>query len=205
MVMIANLQYGWTLFVNPIEQKYHWGRAAIQVAFTHLRADRDLAGAGRRLVRRSLRPADRRADRRRPGRHRLGDEFACADSLTMPLHRRGDRRHRRGRGLRHLRRQCAQVVPRPARAGRWPDRGRLRRGLGAHHHPDPGHDRLERLSRRRSCGSASARASSCSCCPSCCARRAGRGARRRRRVVQSRARLHAGGDGRRRRSSGSCT
>src|ERR1700755_3351586 len=33
MVMIANLQYGWTLFVNPIDQKYHWGRAAIQVAF----------------------------------------------------------------------------------------------------------------------------------------------------------------------------
>src|SRR5216117_683951 len=34
MVMIANLQYGWTLFVNPIDDKYHWGRAAIQVAFT---------------------------------------------------------------------------------------------------------------------------------------------------------------------------
>jgi len=34
MVMIANLQYGWTLFVGPIEEKYHWGRAAIQVAFT---------------------------------------------------------------------------------------------------------------------------------------------------------------------------
>jgi len=34
MVMIANLQYGWTLFVIPIDQKYHWGRAAIQVAFT---------------------------------------------------------------------------------------------------------------------------------------------------------------------------
>src|SRR5260370_40766303 len=34
MVMTANLQYGWTLFVNPIDQKYHWGRAAIQVAFT---------------------------------------------------------------------------------------------------------------------------------------------------------------------------
>jgi MFS transporter, OFA family, oxalate/formate antiporter len=32
MVMIANLQYGWTLFVNPIDQKYHWGTAAIQVA-----------------------------------------------------------------------------------------------------------------------------------------------------------------------------
>src|SRR5438270_5636495 len=32
--MIANLQYGWTLFINPMDQKYHWGRAAIQVAFT---------------------------------------------------------------------------------------------------------------------------------------------------------------------------
>ncbi len=34
MAMIANLQYGWTLFVNPIDAKYHWGRPAIQVAFT---------------------------------------------------------------------------------------------------------------------------------------------------------------------------
>ncbi len=34
MVMIANLQYGWTLFVNPLDQKFHWGRPAIQVAFT---------------------------------------------------------------------------------------------------------------------------------------------------------------------------
>jgi OFA family oxalate/formate antiporter-like MFS transporter len=34
MAMIANLQYGWTLFVQPMDDKYHWGRAAIQVAFT---------------------------------------------------------------------------------------------------------------------------------------------------------------------------
>jgi MFS transporter, OFA family, oxalate/formate antiporter len=34
MVMIANLQYGWTLFVNPIDQAHHWGTAAIQVAFS---------------------------------------------------------------------------------------------------------------------------------------------------------------------------
>jgi OFA family oxalate/formate antiporter-like MFS transporter len=34
MVMIANLQYGWTLFVNPIDQKFHWGRPSIQVAFS---------------------------------------------------------------------------------------------------------------------------------------------------------------------------
>ena len=34
MSMVANLQYGWTLFVYPIEAKYHWGLAAIQFAFT---------------------------------------------------------------------------------------------------------------------------------------------------------------------------
>ena len=34
MAMIANLQYGWTLFVGPIDSKYHWGRTAIQVAFS---------------------------------------------------------------------------------------------------------------------------------------------------------------------------
>ena len=34
MAMIANLQYGWTLFVNPIAEKNGWTRAAIQVAFT---------------------------------------------------------------------------------------------------------------------------------------------------------------------------
>jgi len=34
MVAIANLQYGWTLFVAPIDQQFHWGKAAIQVAFT---------------------------------------------------------------------------------------------------------------------------------------------------------------------------
>jgi MFS transporter, OFA family, oxalate/formate antiporter len=34
MSMIANLQYGWTLFVNPIHHEQGWSRAAIQVAFT---------------------------------------------------------------------------------------------------------------------------------------------------------------------------
>jgi OFA family oxalate/formate antiporter-like MFS transporter len=34
MACVANLQYGWTLFVDPIDAKYHWGRAAIQWAFT---------------------------------------------------------------------------------------------------------------------------------------------------------------------------
>jgi OFA family oxalate/formate antiporter-like MFS transporter len=34
MAMVANLQYGWTLFVTPMNDKFHWGRAAIQIAFS---------------------------------------------------------------------------------------------------------------------------------------------------------------------------
>jgi MFS transporter, OFA family, oxalate/formate antiporter len=34
MSAVANLQYGWNLFVDPINAKFHFGRAAIQVAFT---------------------------------------------------------------------------------------------------------------------------------------------------------------------------
>jgi OFA family oxalate/formate antiporter-like MFS transporter len=34
MVAIANLQYGWTLFINPISQKHGWSIAALQAAFS---------------------------------------------------------------------------------------------------------------------------------------------------------------------------
>jgi MFS transporter, OFA family, oxalate/formate antiporter len=34
MACVANLQYGWTLFVDPIDAKYHWGRPSIQFAFS---------------------------------------------------------------------------------------------------------------------------------------------------------------------------
>jgi OFA family oxalate/formate antiporter-like MFS transporter len=34
MALIANLQYGWTLFVNPMEAKNHWGLTSIQLAFS---------------------------------------------------------------------------------------------------------------------------------------------------------------------------
>jgi OFA family oxalate/formate antiporter-like MFS transporter len=34
MVMIANLQYGWTFFVPDIQKTFGWDRASIQVAFT---------------------------------------------------------------------------------------------------------------------------------------------------------------------------
>lgn len=34
MVLIANLQYGWTLFVNPINKAHDWSLASIQFAFS---------------------------------------------------------------------------------------------------------------------------------------------------------------------------
>src|SRR4051812_31537525 len=34
MVMIANLQYGWTFFVPGLQKTFGWERSAIQVAFT---------------------------------------------------------------------------------------------------------------------------------------------------------------------------
>jgi MFS transporter, OFA family, oxalate/formate antiporter len=34
MACVANLQYGWTWFVDPLDAKYHWGRTAIQATFT---------------------------------------------------------------------------------------------------------------------------------------------------------------------------
>jgi OFA family oxalate/formate antiporter-like MFS transporter len=33
-VMLSNMQYGWTLFVNPMHDAMHWPNASIQVAFT---------------------------------------------------------------------------------------------------------------------------------------------------------------------------
>jgi OFA family oxalate/formate antiporter-like MFS transporter len=33
MVAVANLQYGWTLFVHPLNEKYGWSLASIQTAF----------------------------------------------------------------------------------------------------------------------------------------------------------------------------
>jgi len=32
MASVANMQYGWTLFVDPMDAKFHWGRSAIQIA-----------------------------------------------------------------------------------------------------------------------------------------------------------------------------
>ena len=34
MIAVANLQYGWTLFVHPLHDKFGWSLASIQTAFT---------------------------------------------------------------------------------------------------------------------------------------------------------------------------
>jgi OFA family oxalate/formate antiporter-like MFS transporter len=34
MILVANLQYGWTLFVNPINKAHGWPIASIQLAFS---------------------------------------------------------------------------------------------------------------------------------------------------------------------------
>ena len=34
MILIANLQYGWTLFVNPINKAHGWSIASIQLTFS---------------------------------------------------------------------------------------------------------------------------------------------------------------------------
>src|ERR1700752_3516122 len=34
MILIANLQYGWTFFVNPINKAHGWSLASIQFAFS---------------------------------------------------------------------------------------------------------------------------------------------------------------------------
>jgi OFA family oxalate/formate antiporter-like MFS transporter len=34
MGLVANLQYGWTLFVTPMDNAHHWGKAGIQLAFS---------------------------------------------------------------------------------------------------------------------------------------------------------------------------
>ena len=67
MVMIANLQYGWNLFVNPISQAASLGPRRDPGGLQPVRAHRNLAGAGGGLVRRPFRPAHCRHGGRRSG------------------------------------------------------------------------------------------------------------------------------------------
>ena len=75
MSMIANLQYGWTLFVNPISAKHGWARAGDPGRVHAVRADRDVARPDRGLPRRPVRPAHRRRARVVARRGGVGDEL----------------------------------------------------------------------------------------------------------------------------------
>ena len=109
-----------------------------------VRPHRDLAGAARRLGDRPGRPAAdggagrgadrRRLDAERPRRH--ADHAVC---------RLGAGRARGGHRLWRHRGQRAEMVPRPPRPGDRPDRGRVRRRLGAEPGADRGLDRGARL------------------------------------------------------------
>jgi OFA family oxalate/formate antiporter-like MFS transporter len=109
------LQYGWTLFVNPIDAKYHWGREAIQFAFTlFVLIETWLVPVEGYLV-------DRFGPRwvvlgggilvgRSPG-----SSIRSPSSLPVLYVAAAHRRYRHRLRLWHLRRQRAQVVPGPAR------------------------------------------------------------------------------------------
>ena len=148
MVLIANLQYAWTLFVNPMHQAHGWSIAEIQIAFSiFIATETWLTPIEGYIVDHLGRTHRSAADdhlRWRAGRHRVGDQRLCrlaGDALC----RRGDLRHRRRRDLRHLRRQRGEVVPRSSWPCRRPDRRGLRRRRGTHRDPDQAGDRIVRL------------------------------------------------------------
>jgi hypothetical protein len=98
MVAIANLQYGWTLFVNPIDSKFHWGKAAIQVAFTlFVLAETWLVPIEGYLVDR-FGPRWLVAVGGGPGRRSLVDQRP-GEHAPRPVRGRPDRRGRRGHCL----------------------------------------------------------------------------------------------------------
>ena len=118
MVMIANLQYGWTLFVHPMSKAHGWSIADIQIAFSLFVAlETWLTPIEGWIV-------DRIGPRNGP---RLMFAFGgvlvaiawIVNSRRRPadaLLRGGAFRHRRRRGLCDLRRQRGQMVSRPPRA-----------------------------------------------------------------------------------------
>ena len=144
MVMIANLQYGWTFFVPDIQKKFGWDRASIQWAFTLFV-----------LFETWLVPVEGWfVDKYGPRIVVLVGGILCAigwainaeaTSLNGYLSRHDHRRHRRRWRLRHLRRQRAEMVSRQARPRRRHHRRRFRRGLGADGRADPGDDQGLRL------------------------------------------------------------
>ena len=121
MILIANLQYAWTLFVNPMHQANGWSIAGIQVAFSIFIATETWLTPVEGWVVDALGP------RRGPpimigfGAVLVGARLGARRLRRFARHalcRRGNVRRRRRRDLRHLRRQRGEVVPRPARPRR---------------------------------------------------------------------------------------
>ena len=170
MVMIANLQYGWTFFVPDIQKKFGWDRSSIQIAFTLFVLFETWLVPIEGWFVGQVRSARRDFLRRCPVCDRLDHEFLCRHAHRV-LHRADHRRHRRRRGLRDLHRQRAEVVPRPARARSGHHRGRVRGGFGADRDPHPEHDQERAASKARFSISGLDRASSSASSRSSCSRR----------------------------------
>ena len=87
MVMIANLQYGWTLFVNPINKAHGWSIASIQVAFAIFIALETwltpIEGWIVDMLGRATRTEARGRLRRHHGRARLDHQLVRRLRLTM--------------------------------------------------------------------------------------------------------------------------
>src|SRR5882762_10325789 len=123
MVMIANLQYGWTLFVGPIGDKYHWSKAAIQVTFTiFVLLETWLVPAEGYLV-----------DRFGPKWIVVIGGVLCGIAWTMNS-------FADSLGMFYFAAALGGIG-----AGGVPDRGRLRHGLGGDHHSHCPHDQELRL------------------------------------------------------------
>ena len=145
--MLSNMQYGWTLFVNPMQKENHWERAGIQLAFSIMI-----------LLNTWLAPIEGLLVDRYGPRPVVMFGGLCAaaawvmnsyaQSLGSSLCGRGRRRHRRGLRLRHLHGDGAQMVSGPPRTGGGTDRDGLRLGRGGIGDPARGHDSIQRLPSR---------------------------------------------------------
>ncbi len=124
--------------------KISLGHCRHPVGFQHLYRDRNVAGAHRGLVCRSVWSPRRGRLGRRLCRLRVGSEFGRWFAVGI-VRRCRVIGYRCRRGLRDLRRQCAEMVSRFARPCGWFDCSRLRRRHGCDRHPDPRDDTRVRL------------------------------------------------------------
>jgi len=116
MACVANLQYGWTLFVNPIDAKYHLGQQRHSGRFhDFVLVETWLIPVEGYLVDRSV---DGWCWAARCWVAVAWVINSSADFARAVVFRGGVGRHRDGMRVRHLRRQRAQMVSGTPRFGR---------------------------------------------------------------------------------------